>query len=92
MHVHHHCQHGPDDDDDHDRWHTAVEAAMFAFLSEIGADAGDVVTVRAQLVPVEDSDDTIAEIKIGMGPDAHAVMAAEHAADELNRPGAPWTN
>jgi hypothetical protein len=92
MHAHYACGHGPDDDHEHDAWQRVVEAVALAYLSESGADLGAVVTIRAALVTVEDSDDVIAEFAIGVGRDAMASMAADHAAEELNRPGAPWNN
>lgn len=71
----------------------AVQAAVYAFLAEIDAPVGAVITIRAGMCPVEDSlDDAVSTISIGIGPLAQDQMAAEYATERLNADGAPWMN
>jgi hypothetical protein len=71
----------------------AVQAAVYAFLGEIGAPMGAVITIRAGMCAVEDSlDDAVNTIEIGIGPLAQDRMASAYAQERLNADGAPWMN
>lgn len=71
----------------------AVQAAVYAFLGEIGAPMGAVITIRAGMCTVEDSlDDAVNTIEIGIGPLAQDRMASAYAQERLSADGAPWMN
>jgi hypothetical protein len=92
MHADYHCNHEPSEDAEHSTFHAAVEAAVIAFMSEVGAPFGSVLTIRAQATEIEDSDDVIVELTIGIGPKAHESIAAQFVIDELTEPGSPRNN
>jgi hypothetical protein len=74
----------------------AVHAAAMVYLFEIGAPPLSVVTIKAATeVPDDAPDDEIeliTRITIGIGRRSQNKLAAEHAAEVLNTPGAPWGN
>jgi hypothetical protein len=74
----------------------AVQAAVYAFLTESAVQPGEpgpIVTISAAWRPLDEVGlDSIAEIRIGVGPLARDQMAAEHARQALSADGAPWMN
>jgi len=91
--------HSPDcplagDPDPDDLVTPAVHAAALAYLAEVGAPPLSLITVKASCeVPdgaTEDDVELITHITIGIGRLSQDRLAAEHAAEVLNRPGAPW--
>jgi hypothetical protein len=90
-----HCPLHRDPDPD-DPITPAVHAAAMAYLFELGAPPMSVVTIKATTeVPDDAPDDEIeliTHITIGIGRLSQDRLAAEHAAEVLNRPGAPWGN